>query len=200
MFPLGTVLFPSMVLPLHVFEPRYKALVRTCLDGDREFGVVLIERGSEVGGHDVRTDVGTVARILEAEQLANGRWVLAAVGARRVRVRTWLADDPHPLAEVDDWPDEAPIADLSGPYEDRLGLLRRVLALKAELGESAAPITVELTDDPLLGAYQLGAVAPIGPADQQAVLQADTVEHRLELIGRLLADEADVLAQRLALG
>ncbi|MEY2464632.1 MAG: ATP-dependent Lon protease, partial [Acidimicrobiaceae bacterium] len=63
MFPLGTVLFPSVFLPLHVFEPRYREMTRHCLDTQREFGVVLIERGSEVGGDDVRTQVGTVARI-----------------------------------------------------------------------------------------------------------------------------------------
>ena len=66
MFPLGTVLFPSVFLPLHVFEPRYQELTRDCLAGDNEFGVVLIERGSEVGGGDARFDVGTVARIIEA--------------------------------------------------------------------------------------------------------------------------------------
>lgn len=200
MFPLGCVLFPSVVLPLHVFEPRYRTLVQTCLANDQEFGVVLIERGSEVGGDDVRTDVGTVARIVEAEQLTDGRWVLAAVGARRIRVRAWLDDDPHPLAEVDDWPDEAPIVDLSGPYAELRVLLRRVLALKAELRESAAPVMVELAEDPVLGGYQLGAVAPLGPADQQAILRAETVEGRLQLVGRLLADEADFLGRRLALG
>lgn len=200
MFPLGSVLFPSMVLPLHVFEPRYRTLVQTCLDADRELGVVLIERGSEVGGGDVRTGVGTVARIVQAEELADGRWVLAAIGTRRIKVETWLPDDPHPWAEVEDWPDDEPIVDMSDAYRERVVLLRRVLALKAEAGEPAAPAAVELAEDPVLGAYQLGAVAPIGPADQQAVLAADSVEHRLELIGRLLADEADFLGRRLALG
>ncbi|HEX5095168.1 MAG TPA: LON peptidase substrate-binding domain-containing protein, partial [Acidimicrobiia bacterium] len=57
MFPLGTVLFPHALLPLQVFEPRYRVMMRNLLDGEREFGVVLIERGSEVGGGDVRFDV-----------------------------------------------------------------------------------------------------------------------------------------------
>lgn len=200
MFPLGCVLFPSGVLPLHVFEPRYRALVEACLAGERRFGVVLIERGSEVGGHDVRTDVGTAARIVEADELPDGRWVLAAVGERRIRVLDWLAEEPFPLADVDDWPDDAPVADLTEAYQERIALLRRVLALKAELGEPAVSATVELADDPVLGAYQIGAVAPIGPADQQAILRADTVEHRLELVGTLLAEEADFLQRRLSLG
>lgn len=105
MFPLGSVLFPTMVLPLHVFEERYRALARDCLAGDREFGVVLIERGSEVGGGDVRTDVGTVARIVEAEEYPDGRFGLVAVGVRRIVVDEWLPDDPYPRADVHDWPD-----------------------------------------------------------------------------------------------
>jgi len=74
MFPLGMVLLPTMVVPIHVFEPRYRKMAGDCLAGDREFGVVLIERGSEVGGGDVRTDVGTVARIIEAQEFPDGRW------------------------------------------------------------------------------------------------------------------------------
>ena len=73
MFPLGGVLLPGAVLPLHVFEPRYRQLVVDCLaddDGDPEFGVTLIERGSEVGGGDQRTDVGVVARMVRVEALA----------------------------------------------------------------------------------------------------------------------------------
>src|SRR3546814_2588594 len=108
MFPLGSVLFPSLVLPLHVFEPRYRALVRDVLDGDGEFGVCLIERGAEVGGGDVRTDIGTVARVHEARELPDGRWALVAVGERRIVVERWLPDDPYPRADVRDLPDPTP--------------------------------------------------------------------------------------------
>ena len=94
MFPLGTVLLPGAVLPLHVFEPRYRALVSDCLAGEPEFGVVLIERGREVGGGDVRRDVGTVARIAEVASLPDGRSALMTVGTRRITVRQWLPDDP----------------------------------------------------------------------------------------------------------
>ncbi|MGZ4700329.1 MAG: LON peptidase substrate-binding domain-containing protein, partial [Ilumatobacteraceae bacterium] len=66
MFPLGTVLLPGVVLPLHVFEPRYQQLVRDCLDAsEHEFGVVLIDRGSEVGGGDSRLPIGVIARLVQ---------------------------------------------------------------------------------------------------------------------------------------
>ena len=96
MFPLGMVLLPTMVVPIHVFEPRYRQMTKDCLDGEREFGVVLIERGSEVGGGDIRTDTGTLARIADAQELPDGRWGLVAVGTRRIRVSRWLEDDPYP--------------------------------------------------------------------------------------------------------
>ena len=73
MFPLGSVVLPGVAIPLHVFEPRYRALVMTCLTEDRLFGSVLIERGSEVGGGDVRANTGTLVRLLEAEETPDGR-------------------------------------------------------------------------------------------------------------------------------
>src|SRR6476646_7825142 len=102
MFPLGTVLFPHALLPLRVFEPRYRVMTERVLKAEREFGVVLIERGSEVGGGDTRFDVGTVARVVRAQELPDSGYALATVGLRRIRVTRWLPDDPYPLAEVTD--------------------------------------------------------------------------------------------------
>lgn len=199
MFPLGSVLLPSVFLPLHVFEPRYRALVHDCLDGTGEFGVTLIERGSEVGGGDVRTMVGTVARIVEAIELDDGRWGLGTVGTRRIRVGRWLPDDPYPRAEVEDWVDPPPSRDLAGDIEAMVARLRRVLALVAEVGEAAVPATVELDDDPVLCSYQASAVAPLGPADRQRLLEASSVEERVVLLATLLAEQEDDLERRLAL-
>jgi Lon protease-like protein len=199
MFPLGSVLVPGMLLPLHVFEPRYRQLVHDCLAGDGEFGVVLIERGSEVGGGDVRSDAGTMARILRADRTPDGRFAVAAAGVRRIRVARWLDDDPYPRAEVDDWPD--PPADLAdGALEEVAGLLRRGAALQAELGEPAAPFDLELVSDPVIAGYQAVAAAPLGPVDRQALLCAATVPDRLALLHELLADHVGVLEARLAAG
>lgn len=202
MFPLGSVLVPGMILPLHVFEPRYRRLVRDCLAGDGEFGVVLIERGSEVGGGDVRTDVGTMARIVRADETPDGRYAVGAVGVRRIRVRRWLDDDPYPRAEVVDWPDPDPDPSGTGvaALADVATLLRRVSALRAELGEPAPPLDLELSDDPVIAGYQATAVAPLGSADRQALLRSSDVEQRAEMLRDLLAGQLDVLHARLAGG
>lgn len=199
MFPLGTVLFPGAVLPLHVFEPRYRALVRHCIDADEpEFGVVLIERGHEVGGGDVRTDVGTVARIVEVAEIPDGRFAIVTVGVRRIRIQDWLEDDPYPRANVDDWPDERPTSpDLDERYAGVVATLRRVLALTAELGRPATPATVELTDEPLLGAYHAAALAPLGSFDHQRLLVAPGPDVRLALLANLLDEQARELALEL---
>ena len=199
MFPLGTVLLPSGVLPLHVFEPRYRRLAEDCLEGVPEFGVVLIERGSEVGGGDQRTAVGTVARIVEAATFDDGRYALGTVGVRRIRVVRWLEDDPYPRAEVEDWPDPAPRPDLDARLADATARLRRVLATAAELGADVAPAAFELGDDPVLATYQLVALSPVGPMDRQALLAAPTAEDRLADLSTLLDDELGYLLQRLEL-
>ncbi len=202
MFPLGTVLFPSVYLPLHVFEPRYRELVRVCLERDESFGVTLIERGSEVGGGDVRTMVGTRARIVEAREMPDGRWALGTVGTERLRVLRWLDDDPFPRAEVEVWPDHASgfdIADEVELAESVVARLRRVLARHAELGHTTAPATIELADDPGLASFQASAVAPLGPADHQSLLAAASVWARLSLLDQLLEDREDDLRRQLDL-
>jgi uncharacterized protein len=195
MFPLGTVLFPHAVLPLHIFEPRYRALAERCLAGDSCFGVVLIERGSEVGGGEVRFDVGTLARIVEAGRLPDGRWVLLTVGDRRLRVRRWLPDDPYPLAEVEPLTD--PPLDTPGPVPDLARVLRRVLALRAELGEPGAGVDLDLSDDPVRASFEACGLAPFGPLDAQRLLELDDPAERLTRLETMLHDEATILELRL---
>ena len=200
MFPLGSVLLPSTLISLHIFEERYRALARDCMAGDRRLGVVLIERGSEVGGGDVRFDVGTRGVITDAVELDDGRWILILVGEDRVRVTRWLPDDPYPRAEVVACEDDAPGAE-AGVLRDRLeSLLLRVLAQKVELGEGAGAGPAELSSDPAVATWQAVGLAPLGPLDAQRVLGTDGVVERLELVLGLLAEEESVLAQRLAGG
>lgn len=201
MFPLGNVLFPHALLPLHVFEARYRALTEACLAGDGEFGVVLIERGSEVGGGDTRFTVGTVAKILEAGRLPDGRYVLAAVGTKRLRVKRWLAEEPYPRADVEFLDDQASDDAATDSETRRIGvarLLRRVLALRTELGDAGPSVDVELDDDVVRASFEAAAVAPLGPLDAQRLLELESPSARLDALEGLLSEEARFLELRLA--
>jgi Lon protease-like protein len=201
MFPLGTVLFPHMGLPLHVFESRYRALMRDCLAGNGEFGVVLIERGTEVGGGDTRFRIGTVALIAEAAELPDGRWVLLATGTRPIRVTAWLPDDPYPVALVEDLADPPMTEDDMEHLELASRAVRRALALHTELAEhSGVPATVTLDDRPEIAAWQLCAIAPLGPVDHQRLLETPDVQSRLRVLADLATAAGDLLAYRLSDG
>jgi Lon protease-like protein len=195
-FPLGTVLFPSMVLPLHVFEPRYRAMVADVMAGDRQFGVVLIERGLEVGGDDHRSSLGTLARVVQAEELSDGRWALMTVGVERFKVVRWLPDDPYPVADIEAWPDEAPDADLGAVYHEVVAKFRRCMALASEAGLNVGPVP-DTTDDAELGSLHMSARAPVGPFDKQRLLGAPGPAPRLDLLSEMIDGATEILLARL---
>lgn len=193
MFPLGSVLLPHMPLPLRVFEPRYMAMLRDILgDEPAEFGVTLIERGQEVGGGDVRTDIGTVAQIGSLDTSGESI-LLIAQGVRRFRVEKWLDDAPYPRAEVSDLPDAEWSDDLAPTLRRADVVVRRVLKLAEEAGEEVRwPADIVLDDDPAAAAWQLAAIAPFGPLDQLDLLRSPSIER---LLARTidLAEDAETL-------
>ena len=198
MFPLGMVLVPGAVLPLHVFEPRYRRLVQDCLASSApEFGVTLIERGSEVGGGDVRSTWGTVARMVEVGESDDGRYAVVCVGVRRIRVLAWLPDDPYPLADVEDWPEGEAAVGWQDIVARVVPRVRAALALSVELGDQVADPSVAIADDPVLASHQLVGMAPIGPTDRHALLGAATPTERLERLEALLDDVEALLGFRL---
>jgi uncharacterized protein len=201
MFPLGMVLFPTQLLPLRIFEPRYRAMTADLLERDGRFGVVLIERGHEVGGGDTRSDIGTVAQLVQAQPYPDGRYALMAIGVQRLRVRRWLPDDPYPkaLVELIDDRDDASGAG-EGQYQAAVNKLRGVLALAAELGHSAPASTAEFVEDPRTGSYQLCAASPIGPHDRQRLLNAPSTAARLALLEELLGEARSLFEAQLAMG
>jgi len=201
MFPLGSVLFPGTVIPLHVFEPRYRALTGYCLEHDKRLGIVLIERGSEVGGGDVRFNVGTEGVIAQAQALPDGRWFIAVLGQRRIRVDRWLAEEPFPRADVTPLDDGArATADSPAARAEVVERLGRYVELATELDEWPPGFLPDLSADPAELAWQVGALGVLGPADCQRVLEADGVDSRLSLLARLLDDQIAVLALRAAGG
>lgn len=199
MFPLGSVLFPHMPLPLRIFEPRYLVMLGELLDDtDPEFGVVLIERGHEAGGGDQRLTVATMARIVRVG-IGENDIQLVAIGRDRVAITEWADDAPYPRAEVEiipglEWNDDT--VDLLLRTEQ---VVRRVLARAAEYGQTRWDADTEIADDPIEAAWQLAAIAPLTEWDQYRLLQSTSVRELLmATIDLTLAAESGLTAQPLA--
>lgn len=195
-FPLGSALFPTMVLPLHVFEPRYRALVKDVLAGDNEFGVVAIERGSEVGGDDTRYEVGTIAKVLESETFDDGRSEVVSVGTSRFRVTEWLPEDPYPLAEIELWPDEAPTTSSRSDLDGVVAKLEQCIGLASKIGIGIGQLPV-LSDELGVASMQITALSPLGTFDKQQLLEAPGPDQRLPMLNEALAGAIELLQFRL---
>ncbi len=179
MFPLGSVLLPAMPLRLRVFEERYLLMLSELVAAhEARFGVVLIERGWEVGGGDHRFDVGTVAEILHVGA-EDGVVGLTARGGGRFEVVEWLDDAPHPRAEVRPLPDLTWDDALSALWDETERLVRRTLAEASEFAETGWSPDVELDDDPVARCWQLAGIAPIGDLDRLSLLRAASAEDLL---------------------
>jgi Lon protease-like protein len=126
-FPLHTVLYPEMPLPLHIFEPRYLAMMEYCRTQQAHFGVVLIQKGSEVGGHALPFSIGTTARLRHCERLSDGRLNVVTTG-----------DSPFRILDI---------------YENRSYLTAKVEALREEASDTITLIETFATASDLFRTY-----------------------------------------------
>ena len=195
LFPLSTVLFPGMRLPLHIFEERYRLLVADlqAQPEPRRFGVIAIRKGREVGAEGVTAlhEVGCVATVRQIEPHPDGRFDLAAVGTERFRLLR--ADDslPYLQGEVEPVKDEAP----SDAGEAEAFAVSRVQAgfrayLNALADRGGGVISVaDLPDEPVLLSYVVGAAMIIDLPERQSLLAAPAALDRLRLERSLLVRE-----------
>jgi Lon protease-like protein len=181
MFPLGTVLMPAMPLSLRIFEERYLKLTGDLiLQENPEFGVVLIERGPEVGGGEKRLGIGTLASVQDIGTL-DQFYGVESIGTQRFRVNAWLPDDPYPMADIDFIPDLTWDESL---VSEKLQLeirVRNLLAFASEFGDLQYGPDTQLSDDPVDACWQLAGVLPLGPLDQMDLLISESTQ---ELISR----------------
>ena len=181
MFPLGNVLMPAMPLSLRIFEERYLKLLGDLMLSDQpEFGVVLIERGPEVGGGERRLEIGTLASVTDIGTL-DQFYGLESSGTQRFRVNAWLPDDPYPMADIDFIPDLVWNDSLMPARVHLENKVRKMLALASEFGDLQYGPDIELSDNPMDACWQLAGVLPVGALDQQDLLQSQSAD---ELIAR----------------
>ena len=193
LFPLNTVVFPGVVIPLHVFEERYRALVRELVAietvFDRVFGIIAIREGYEVGDHGMQSAhrVGTLVQLTEVEAYADGRFDIEVIGRQRLRVVDSDNSGPFLRGEVELLPDvDEPKAALEAQasletferYRDRLSELR-----------GGPVLTGEMPHDPAYLSYALASTCLLTLPQRQHLLEAESAAERLGMLRRTLHEE-----------
>lgn len=193
LFPLNTVLFPHMALPVRVFEDRYKLMIKRVLEGDGVFGVALIKSGKEVGEPAEPFGVGTTARILKVDPLEQGNVSLSCVGVRPFRIMEVLQRRPYLVGRttyLEHTPGDADVAQVLA--EKVRGKFRRYLDVLAQTLRREPP-RVDLNVEPQLLSYAVAAALQMGNAQKQRLLEVTTAEERLRLEVEMLREETKVL-------
>ncbi|MEX2227673.1 MAG: LON peptidase substrate-binding domain-containing protein [Dehalococcoidia bacterium] len=178
LFPLQSVLFPGMRMPLHIFEDRYKTMIRDCIEDDAPFGVLLIRVGAEVGGAAVPYGIGTTARINQVEYLDDGRMNIFAMGERRFRIVRLDTSRDYLSGEVE-YVEAAPVTEdaraLLPPAHDLFNeYFRTYLALADQWTRGVA-----LPDDPGEAADYIAARTDASAQLKQQWLEELSPETRL---------------------
>jgi uncharacterized protein len=186
LFPLNTVLFPYAQLQLHVFEERYRQMVRTCLEYDKPFGIVLIREGAEVGGIADPYMVGTAVRIVKVHTYDDGQMDIQVQGERRFRIRRLDDSMPYLVGFVE------PVVELE--IEDTPGTDQVLRSARSEfqsfiqrlIGRQGFDVQVQFPPDPVVLSFTIANLLPMENLTKQRLLETtDTLERVQELIPML---------------
>lgn len=185
LFPLpGVVLLPGTMLPLHIFEPRYRAMVADALQGDRTIGMAMLKPGWEASDEDPRIyEVGGAGEIVESEELEDGRYNILLESRFRFRVVEESPPAPYRVARVEEV--------RSVPFSDHAQQVRVLAAATTLFGEVARDLELPPLPSDALSAERLASEIALrlryAPPELQTLLETDSVESRFEsLVGRML--------------
>ena len=201
LFPLNSVLFPDALMPLHIFEQRYRVLVERCLERGEPFGIVLIREGDEVGTAAVPHKVGTLAEIVAHAPLGDGRSLITVKGGRRFRIEAVIEGKaPYLIGHVeylDDNPEDAarPLADtVAEAYADYVvGIVAATAGVRREV-----PVVDELrSGSPCDVSYRVAAGLAVEDGERQMLLETASTRERLVREREILSRECALLAEML---
>ncbi|MBI2298822.1 MAG: LON peptidase substrate-binding domain-containing protein [Armatimonadetes bacterium] len=193
LFPLELVLFPGMLFPLQIFEPRYLEMLQECLRGDKRFGVLLVT--PELGDHPAR--VGTMALIRECQEIQDGRYMLLVTGEERVRVIEFVPRGERLFGRVETVEDEPFDAAAHAEIlrEATHYTLEQVRLIRAALGRSQ--LTEEVPDDPVALSFLLAGMADLTLVEKQQMLESTDTGERLNVVCAALRVQIGKLRRRM---
>lgn len=199
LFPLGTVLYPGLVLPLNIFEERYRQLVRDLLAGPQpgRFGVIAIREGRETGidGVSALYDVGCLATVRDVTELPDGRYELVTVGTERFRLHALDESKPYLCGQVEMLDEQ-----VGDEAETKLAVaavqrgFRGYLDMLATRGSATISVP-ELPDEPVLLSYLVAAAVIVDLPERQGLLAQPNALRRLRSERALLAKETAILRE-----
>jgi Lon protease-like protein len=193
LFPLNTVLFPGMVLPLYIFEERYKLMIDRCLEDDRPFGVVLIQEGKEVGGQALPFEVGTTSEIAGVNRFDDGRMNIVTIGGERFRLKRLSFDEPYLVGDAEPWPLAGSSTERAAKQvEPMRALLRLYLSLLAQAEGHKIKIE-DIPTEPRALALLIAIALQLPMIQKQRLLSQPTV------LNMLLAERAILRREQLIL-
>ncbi len=193
LFPLRTVLFPGMMMPLHIFEDRYLEMINRCIEERLPFGVVLIREGNEVGDDAVPHTIGTAARITRAEPLDDGRMNVTVVGTRRFRIEELHRDRSYLTGSVTHYPvinGDTRLA-MEQAQKVRPKIVRYIDLLTRATGVQLQ--MEQLPEDPTTLAFLAGIALQVPPQDKQRMLSLPGIPEMLEMENYFLGKELQLL-------
>lgn len=197
LFPLNTVLFPRMPLPLHIFEPRYQEMMTRCIRDRIGFGVLLITDGAEVADTPETVTVGTVARIVSVDEMDDGRMNMLTMGVVRFRLLKTHNHHPYLSGDIESWQDEMgesrAVAKLT--KEAHKAYISYVADLSELMDEEDRPGQIVAPMDPQVLSYTIAANLQVQSEDKQRLLEIDTVQERLETELKMLEAERAFLGR-----
>ncbi len=195
LFPLNLVLFPGMVQPLHVFEPRYREMTRYCLDTNVPFGITLVAPGCELG-KEVPTRFGTLARIADYQRLPDGRYNLISVGVERFEIIELRHDTPYLSASVRVLPEDIGVGDIASLTQEARSLLDDYLGLVLSIMEGGET-TITAPKDTIELSYFIAVCLPCDDQVKQTLLEAPTAVERLTRERELLRKEIAAISEQI---
>jgi ATP-dependent Lon protease len=198
LFPLpNLIIFPNIVVPLHIFEERYKLMINGCIDRDEAFGLVLLRSGAEEENEEAIHRVGVSARITEVERLDDGRMNILCEGETRFRIYRFTQQTPFWKGSIQFFEEDALHHSVESLYEQVSDLYRQVGALGAKVSGSPQTEFV-LPESPTDLSYMVAYVLDIESEEKQKMLEMTSTAERLQVLVAHLTESIRKLQQQLA--
>jgi Lon protease-like protein len=199
LFPLPSlVLFPNVVVPLHIFEDRYKLMINACIDNHEVFGLVLLHAGAEEESEDTIHRVGVTARVVEVERIDEGRMNILTEGESRFRIFRFTQQKPYWKASVELLEDAESAAPLESLCNEVTSLYGKLLELGTKLG-AGQESEVTLPELPVDLSYMIGYVLDIEAEEKQKLLEMTSTSERLRVLAQHLANAISRVEQQIAI-